>query len=335
MKTSKYFIAMTVAALALSACSNSDEPEVVDITKPIELSVTPAVVTTRSLISEGATSFEQDDAIGVYLGAPGTSASDEAPTALTSGRYKNVEYTYGGSSWTGDKIYWQSGSYKHTIYAYYPFSGTGGTAVAADKIAVSIAADQTANGGKAYKDADYMWKQAVVAPTNTPLTISLDHKMSLIKVTMKVGDGFKDLPEVAALTPAIHGTIYKAGTWDLTDGGITATTEGGDASFASIKPYINDKSSEGTASLTYYAIVVPGSTFSSNAKFISLTATDGTSYVYNLKLEGDGSLVTATGTYYHFTLTANKSGISLSSFNMAAWTPGTKDDNGKADMVIN
>lgn len=334
MRKNRFFIAtaMTAATLALGACSNSDEPEVVDLTKPIELSVEPAVVVTRSQISEGTTLFEDGDKIGVYLGAP---AANDTPTGLTSGRYQNVERTYTSSSWSGDPIYWQSANQKHTIYAYYPFTGTGGTAVSGDEVAVSIVDDQNANSGKGYKDADYMWKQSVVAPTNSALAITLDHKMSLIKVTMAPGNGFTNLAEVAALTPAIHGVIYKEGNWTLTDGVVAAITTDPDNKFDNIKPYIVNKSSDATTpSLTYYAIVMPGTTFDNAAKFITLTATDGTSYVYNLSLSGSGNLVTEAGNYYHFQLKANKSGISLSSFNIGAWTAGTGNNSGEANMEI-
>lgn len=332
MKKNRFFIAlaMTTATLALGACGNENEPEVVDLTKPIELSVNPAAVMTRSLISSGNTTFEDNDAIGVYLGAP---AADDNATALNSGRFQNVKRTYGSGGWSGNSIYWQSSTQKHTIYAYYPFTGTDGMAVADDKIAVSIAENQAANSGKGYKDADYMWKQSAMVPTNSAVTITLDHKMSLIKVTMQAGDGFTNLTEVAALTPAIHGTIYKGGSWSLTDGAITTTTDGSDNSFTSIKPYIeNNASATSDASLTYYAIVMPNTTFSNGAKFISLTASDNTSYVYNLALNGGGNLVTAAGTFYDFKLTANKTGISLSSFNIGAWTSSGTTTEGNAEV---
>lgn len=323
--------ALTATLFALGACSNSDEPNVVDLTKPIDLRMESAVVVTRSLISEGATTFEAGDKIGIYLGAP---ADNDNPTAPASGKYKNMEYTLGGQAWTGSPIYWQSATQKHTLYAYYPFAGTPGTAAADDKLPVSIAQDQKANAGKGYKDADYMWKQVVVAPTNSPVALTLDHRMSLIKVTMKLGAGFNELSDVAALTPSIRGSIYKAGTWNLADGTIAPTTAGSDATYSAITPYVVDNSAAGTdPSLTYYAIVMPGTLFSNGSEFVSLAATDGTTYAYKLALSGGGDLTTKAGEYYHFNLTANKAGIALSSFTIGAWATGT-DENGNADMVV-
>lgn len=342
MKTNRMIVAtaLTATLFALGACSNSDEPNVnvVDLTKPIDLRMESAVVTTRSLISEGATTFEAGDKIGIYLGAPG---ADDNPTAPASGKYKNMEYTLGGQStpggqggqaWTGSPIYWQSATQKHTLYAYYPFAGTPGTAAADDKLPVSIAQDQNADGGKGYKAADYMWKQVVVAPTNSPVALTLDHGMSLIKVTMTLGAGFDKLSDVAALAPSIRGSIYKAGTWNLADGTIAATTA--DATYSAITPYVVDKSADAAApSLTYYAIVMPGTLFSNGSEFVSLAATDGTTYAYKLALSGGGDLTTKAGEYYHFNLTANKAGIALSSFTIGAWATGT-DENGNADMVV-
>lgn len=335
MKTSKMIVAtaLTATLFALGACSNSDEPNVVDLTKPIDLRVESAVVMTRSLISEGATTFEAGDKIGIYLGATG---QNDNATALTSGKYKNMEYTLGGqgtAGWTGSPIYWQSATQKHTLYAYYPFAGIDGTAADGGKLPVSIAEDQNANGGVGYKAADYMWEQAVVSPTNGDVILTLDHCMSLIKVTMKHGEGFTNLAEVADLTPAILGTIYKEGTWNLEDGTIAANNAG-DA-HNEIAPYVVDKSTESTnPSLTYYAIVMPGSVFSDGSNFVSLTATDGTPYVYKLALTGGGGhLVTEAGKYYQFELTAHKGEITLSSFTIGAWTRG-EEDKGNADMVV-
>lgn len=337
MKTSKMIVAtaLTATLFALGACSNSDEPNVVDLTKPIDLRMESAVVVTRSLISEGATTFEAGDKIGIYLGAPG---ADNTPTGLTSGKYQNMEYTLGGQggqTWTGSPIYWQSATQKHTLYAYYPFAGTHGTAPADGKLPVSIAANQHADAGKGYKAADYMWVKAVVAPTNSSVALTLDHRMSLIKVTMKKGAGFDKLSDVAALAPSIRGSIYKAGTWNLADGTIAPTTTGTDATHSAITPYVVDNSTAGAAdaSLTYYAIVMPGTLFSNGSEFVSLADADGTTYAYKLALTGGGNLTTKAGEYYHFKLTANKAGIALDSFTIGAWTAGP-EENGDADMVV-
>lgn len=339
-KTTIVATALTTALFALGACSNSDEPNVnvVDLTKPIDLRMESAVVTTRSLISEGATTFEAGDKIGIYLGAP---ADNDTPTAPSSGKYQNMEYTLGGQStpggqgaqsWTGSPIYWQSATQNHTLYAYYPFAGTDGTAAADDKLTVSIAQDQNADAGKGYKAADYMWKQAVVAPTNSSVALTLDHRMSLIKVTMTAGDGFANLSDVAALTPSILGSIYKAGSWNLADGTIAAATA--DGTYDKITPYVADKSADATApSLTYYAIVMPGTLFSDGSEFVSLAAADGTTYAYKLSLTGGGDLTTKAGEYYHFTLTAKQVGIELTTFSIGAWAAGA-DESGDADMVV-
>lgn len=331
MKISKMIVATTLTAtlFALGACSNSDEPNVVDLTKPIDLRVESAVVMTRSLISEGATTFETGDKIGIYLAAPGEGGT---PTGLTSVTYQNKEYTLGTGGWTGSPIYWQSATQKHTLYAYYPFAGIDGTAADDGKLLISIAEDQNANAGADYKAADFMWQQTVVSPTNNAVALTLNHCMSLIKVSMTHGDGFTNLKEVAGLTPAILGTIYKEGTWNLADGTIAANNAG-DA-HSKITPYVDDESAEGTnPSLTYYAIVMPGSVFSDGSNFVSLTATDGTLYVYKLALTSGGNLVTEAGKYYQFELTAHKGEITLSSFTIGAWKEG-KEDKGDADMMV-
>lgn len=304
MKITKYLTLMA-AALAMGACSNDDAADGVDLTKPISLNLTAGEpeAQTRATIGTGSNTFASGDKVGVYVSAGTLSEAD----------YANTEYTYGGSTWTANPdMYWPSGTETYTLTAYYPFSGTAGTA--ATSLAVSIPADQST--ASAYTGADYLWGQkSGQEPTNSAITLTLNHRMSLLKLTMQAGDGI-GLDEVKAMTPALLGTIPAAGTWDLTTGSITATTGEGTMTHTSITPYADTSNG-----LAYYALVMPGTTFSTNSKLLTLEATDGTTFSYTLNI--DEGISTTAGTYCELTLTVNRTGIELSSFTIGNWTEGS------------
>ena len=82
MRASKILMAtaMTTAIFAPGACGNSDEPEVVDITKPISLDFGLTATQTRVTIEDDA-SFETGNSIGIYMGEP---QNDDAKGVLGS-----------------------------------------------------------------------------------------------------------------------------------------------------------------------------------------------------------------------------------------------------------
>ena len=301
-----------IAALSLGACSNEDDAHGVDLSKPISLSFQPAAVETRATVGVNNASFEAGDEIGVYV---------SSSAALASAEYRNIKFTSAGGSWAAADMFWPSGTDTYDITAYYPFAGTENTAAAT--LAVSVPDNQSGDG---YSNADYLWtKRATVQPTNANIPLTLDHKMSLLKLNMAEGDGIS-LAEVAAMTPAILGEVPAEGTWDLATGAITPDTEG--EKHPSIQPYMDYDS--GTGTLTYYALVMPGTTFAQSERFLTLTGTDGTVFYYDLNIEG--GITTGAGTYVDLNLTVDRTGISLSSFTVGDWKPSNVSGNGSVVM---
>lgn len=82
---------------------------------------------------------------------------------------------------------------------------------------------------------------------------------------------------------------------------------------------------------TYYAILLPGTSFTKDKDFVQLKAADETTYLY--KLGTSSNLTTVAGSEYTFTLKANKTGISLNNFTIKKWNNGGST-NGGADMVV-
>ena len=294
MKMKTYLMASAMAAALLLAACNNDDDMGVDLSKPISLSFAPASMdgqTTRATIGIAGASFEKDDRVGLYMDGTG---------------YANVLYTCQGTTgWTASGLlYWpDAGSY--TFRAYYPYMETVTDAV-------SLPADQST--AEAFTRADRMWASATRAATNGTISLTLDHRMSLIKLDVEDGEAIS-LDEIKGMTPAILGAMPSEGTWNLQTGAISFPTDG--KTISSIQPYMVDN---GDGTLTYYALVMPGTVFEQGDQFFSLTD-GGTTYSYDLNI--DGGFTAGASQYCDIDLTVHRTGITLSGFSVGNWNPGT------------
>ena len=288
MKTNLMAPAM-IAALLLGACSNDEDMNQVDLSKPIALSFAPAPldVQTRATIGVGNASFQQGDKVGVYVDDAG---------------YSNICYTCGGNAWsTTEDLYWPEDA-TYTFRAYYPYMETVSTAV-------SLPADQSTEA--AFTKADLMWVSANYQATNSNITLTLGHRMSLIKLDVSQGEGIT-LDEIKTMTPAILGSIPTVGTWDLTTGEVTFAADA--ETTDNIRPYMKDN---GDGTLTYYALVMPNTVFRDGDRFFSLT--DGTT-TYSYRLNIENGFTAGQAQYCDIDLTMHRTGISLTGFGIGNWT---------------
>ena len=296
MKNNLFIMAgAMIAALSLGACSE-DDTHGVDLSKPISLSFQPAAVVTKATVGVAANaSFDKDDKVGVYVDNAG---------------YNNVCFTNTDNvNWTASQtMYWPDAS-TYTIRAYYPYMETVSNVV-------TLPEDQSDKA--AFTAADRMWVSASQPATNSAINLTLQHKMSLLKLDIQDGQGMT-LEAIRQMTPAIHGKMPSTGTWDLTTGEITFPAEGG-SSLSNIVPYLEDNET----SLTYYALVMPGTKFEYGKKFFSLTDDGGTTYSYTLNIE-DGFTAGASA-YCDLDLTVHRTHISISGFNIGQWEEGIKGE---------
>lgn len=288
-----------IAALSLGACSE-DDTHGVDLSKPISLSFQPAAVVTKATVGVAAdASFETNDKVGVYVDNAG---------------YNNVCFTNTNNvNWTASQtMYWPDAS-TYTFRAYYPYMET---------VSNVVTLPENQSGKAAFTAADRMWAGVPQAATNSAINLTLQHKMSLLKLDITAGPSMS-LDAIRRMKPAILGTIPSTGTWDLTTGEITFPAEGG-SSVKSIEPYREDNET----SLTYYALVMPGTKFTEGEKFFSLTD-GGTTYSYTLNIE-DGFTAGASE-YCDLDLTVHRTGISISGFSIGQWKEGT---TGEGDVTM-
>ena len=311
MKKNLFILASAMAALALGACSNEEETHGVDLSKPISLDFRPAAVQTRATVGVEDAAFERGDEVGVYVSS----------STLAGSEYANIKFANAGTgSWTATELYWPSGTGAYSFTVYYPFAGTENTAAAT--LSVSVPDDQS---GTAYTKADYLWaQQTSVTPTNDVIPFTLDHKMSLLKLDMTAGTGLS-LSEILNMTPAIQGSIPATGTWDLATGTITLDADG--KTHTSLEPHAAHDAEAGT--LTYYALVMPGTKFEQGKRFLTLTDTDGTVFHYDLNIEG--GITAGEGKYVDLNLTVTRKGINITSFAIGDWQPD-QTGNGTVEL---
>ena len=294
MKMKTYLMAPAMAAALLLAACNNDDTDRVDLSQPISLSFAPASMdgqTTRATIGITGASFQKGDRVGLYMDGTG---------------YGHVLYTcQGATNWTASSLlYWpDAGSY--TFRAYYPYMETVTDAV-------SLPTDQST--AEAFTQADRMWASATRAATNGTISLTLNHQMSLIKLDVEDGEAIT-LNEIKGMTPAILGDMPSEGTWDLTTGQITFPTDS--KTISGIQPYVVDN---GDGTLTYYALVMPGTVFEQGDKFFSLTDAGGTTYSYDLSIPN--GFTAGASQYCDIDLTVHRTGITLSGFSVGNWTSG-------------
>lgn len=321
-KSLLYFAA--ALAIGLGACQNDDG---VDMDRPIALNFSTDGVVTRATIAETGETFEAGDRVGVYLSTDNT----EAVSAIGTGAAVDNEpfAKQSGGAWSGT-LYWQNISQWHTFHAYYPYDVALNSSTATAK-AVSVVADQHKDSGAGYKAADYLW--GVSAPTlatNNSLTVQLEHRMARIVIHLSPGADMTDaeVDELAPTLEIVGGTIPATGSMDVADGTIAASTGQGAKTLTAITPYRTGGSGE----YTYFAILLPGSSFGRGDTFVRLVAPDNTTY-YAYTLDTTSDLTLESGRQYIFTLTANKAGINLDQFSITGWQTGGTATGG-ANMVV-
>lgn len=321
-KSLLYFAA--ALAIGLGACQNDDG---VDMDRPIALNFSTDGVVTRATIAETGETFEAGDRVGVYLSTGNT----EAVSAIGTGAAVDNEpfAKQSGGAWSGT-LYWQNISQWHTFHAYYPYDAALNSSTATAK-AVAVVADQHKDSGAGYKAADYLW--GVSAPTratNNSLTVQLEHRMARIVIHLSPGADMTDaeVDELAPTLEIVGGTIPATGSMDVTDGTIAASAGQDAQKLTTITPYRTGDDGE----YTYFAILLPGSSFGHSDTFVRLVAPDNTTY-YAYTLNTTSDLTLESGRQYIFTLTANKAGINLDQFSITGWKTGDTATGG-ANMVV-
>ena len=301
------FLLGTVLLLA-TACTN-DDTDTVDITRPIDLHLSPArTVTAETKVVIDGEAFDTDDVIGLYL-AWTDGATTEVPIDQTI-----TQTTWKGNAFTGESLYWQNTADEHTIYAYYPYSAN----VEGYKVPVTIPDVQNADD----EETCNILYGTFTGKAQNNVQIQMRHCMSLVNITLKPGDGYKedgtDMPDIDNVI--LFPQHYTSGTLDLATGKVTLNKE----DFRPITTYL--PTDDTTDVPDYRAILMPGETI----RGIRITTNDGTPYEY----EPETAPVTEANTQYNFTLELNKAGVTLGNLTIEKWDEKVITESGDANMEI-
>ncbi|MGN0225202.1 MAG: fimbrillin family protein [Prevotella sp.] len=288
MKTTNIFFIYMLAA-ALVGCSSEDE---VTDNAPVAVRVNGEIVGTGTTRATG-TSWDNGDAIGVSV----------ASTGKTSGT--NVKYSYNGREFvTLEPIYF-SDMETVTFNAYYPFSGTSGTA---ETTIVASTSDQTKQ-----KDFDFLFASGATASITAPeVSFTGDHCfrhcMSQLTFSFVAGDGIEDLSKLTSYK--VEGLVME-GTFNTSDGVAAASN----ADAANLTTELTGLAS-GTSYTAAPLVLFPQ--LPADRKFNVTIVYDGITYRGELSIPSSQGLT--AGNCYAYNIIINKTSINVSKAQIIQWT---------------
>jgi len=285
--------------LLLTGCSDELShlsPTDMDGRQKIELGATIDQVNDTRADESG---FADQDRFGVFV----VNYDGDVPgqLTLTDNQANNVAFTYSAdnNSWQASTdIYWRDNVTPADVYGYYPFNNGMGDV---DAYRFEVEHDQSiAEEGEMghYEASDLLWAKASRALPGKKVSLTFNHILAGVKVTLQQGSGFDgDSWNKLTKTVTVDNTIRTASV-DLSKG--TAIPNGE----LDRNVVMNTESGD-----TYRAVVVPQSV-ASGKNILSITI-DGVSYQY----KPSAGMTYTAGKLHNFTMKVDRktdgSGYSL------------------------
>lgn len=284
-------LAGTMLTLALASCSNN---EIENLEEPVaaqfSASISDAVETRAS-----GTTWDNGNAIGI------TASGND----LMAAKYINMKYTTanGDGNFTGTAIYFQNTG-NVNFSAYYPFTGTEGTAVGT----ISSDTKATNQTGDNQKNIDYLYASVEnKSYQSNTVAFQFDHKMSEITLTFKAGTDV-DLSKITAYT--ISG-LKMTGTFNTATGEAAATANAAEDLTMAVSGLSGAE-----------AAVAPVILYPQTVTDVKLSITlDGQKYGCDLTIENNELKAKNN---YTFAITVNKTGLTVSTATINGWTAATE-----------
>ena len=284
------------AALATMMLAACSNEEVIDTTlaTPVELQVSAGV---NSETRTNGKTWESGDKIGISV----TSSTKNSGSTMTG--YTNVEYDISDGAGTstasfaasGTKILFSDATESVDFAAYSPYSSNSGT------ISLSAASDGSVD--------DYLWASATGKKyTDNPVSFQFNHKMAKLKIVIKLNSDFDGDSNKTIGNATITG-LYSTASFDIKTGIVSNQTASGTVTFSN--GIFEEIIIPGTPSLTL-SVTIGDQTY--NVSAFKPTVTQGASYQY--------------------TITAGKTGLTVSSCTINAW-PSSETGTGTASMTSN
>ena len=315
----RHFLALAVAALSFTACTNEDnisQDFLADT--PIKLNVSVDEPTTRAGYSNAE--LPKGFLLLVYHTLEGQEVDDKYSYEVWAKKvgdswktYKPDEALKGGTDEEVTML-WANMKDKVDVMAFTNF-GT-----------ITIPTDQTSDDQLKQADVLYM-PYTKYTPTNKGITVNLQHAMSKINLTIELGSEFeftedinKKITDVKIDGSSVSGDLASGGIYDVS-GDPTPITPlyTGETAFSKEAGKITK------ASATYEAILVPQDIAS--GEFTVSFKVEGK--LYEWAYNNEAGLTLDPCTAYTLKLIAGDDKVQPASFSVAAWNPGNGDGENK------
>ena len=219
-----------------------------------------------------------------------------------------MEYTTenGDGKFTGTPMYFQDAQAEVTFTAYYPFTGSEGTAPAI--IENNTRAEQQTLGNQ--PKFDYLWDSRVGKKGQPNINFEFAHKMSKITITFQDGEG----TQVNKIESYSFDGLVLEGTFNPATGEAKAKEMEAETLTLNVDNVIS-------GSARPSIIVYPQAT---SGKVVLRIVKDNQTYKCELTFAG-GEL--KAGTDYQYTITLNKTGADVTKSEIHPWSSqiGTGD----------
>lgn len=295
---------LAAATLALAACDSNDDNTL----------ASPVAVQVSATIGESTLSRATDN-----LWSEGDSIGITATVGGVVGPFINVKYTTldGNEKFTGNPLYF----YKPmTLNAYYPFSGTEGTAPSIIEV-VTAAENQTA---EKQPKIDFLYADHTSVSATAPnVNFTFAHKMSKLTFIFKKGNDGADISKIKSYQ--IDGLVLR-GTFDPTTG-VCTLKDGATAETLSIALGETDKKIDADGLLTVPSLIIFPQTIVDKVR---LKITDSEEQDYACDLTFDGKPI-EPGNNYRYTIKVTKTGLIIEKPTITNWTDQPLDSEAKSD----
>lgn len=301
----KSILAISLAALALTACDKKETDDAQAMTDPVAMASFTADI--RSSVSSRAdasgTAFSAGDRVGIV---PIKSSGVDTP------QY-NTPYTFSGGRFEADPPYWFRDRGAVTFNAYYPY-----TALIAGDGTIDI--DTKAGNQKAAVDG-WRLNDILFATASTDVSspivsytggAAFTHQLSKLTLTFKAGDG---IPDLSALQSYTIGPLVTEGCFNAVTGALSLDTgaAAGDLTMA--------VSGAAAPELAATPLILLPQTPTTGALNLSVTF-DGQIYKASLSLAGG----LEAGKHHTFGVTIRSTGLALGTPLIVDWETAAGDD---------
>lgn len=295
-----------LAALSLTACEKEGDMD----NGPVELRLTSGIEVQTKAGHGLDKAFKEGENVYVWV----DDAKDTQTEVTKENLYVAKEMTVqSGGALQGDVMYFPQTGNKVNIYAFHhakakvhPVFGTSLTYL--------VELDQTKEADYAKSDIAYA-KATNVARTTSAVSLSFYHLLSKVEVVLKEGSGDQNfLSDISKME--ILGTYQGASiTLDKTTDPdkFTVSTS---AMVEAIQIDADVTPKDATTETLNEAIIVP-QTVAKDADFIKITLKSGGVFTYKLA----EATTFESGKKYKYTITANQTGLSVTS-SIESWSDG-------------